>query len=471
MGLFDFFRGLFAKARQKPIEEGIIENAFNVVPASSKTMQDNIVLWYALYINQPPWKNEDVHPLGIAGSIGKEFTRNTLSEFTMAVSGGPRADYMQQVIDCAFLPNLRRTLELGLCLGGVAYKPYIDSTGRLFIDATGATAFSPTEFDGAGRAIAGVFREVAYIKYEPYCRLEYHGWEIDENGTRTYIIQNKVYRGETGGGDELPLDTVPRWSAYQPEVRIINLDQPLFSYFRNPSSNNIEPESLVGVSIYGGEPNIELLKQADEQWERIFWEFESGERKIFNDGPDSDVKNFSDRLFQRGLFTPSGELFNVFSPEFRHEALYSGFQWILQRLEYSTGLSFGTLSDPQSVEKTATEILAAKERQRKTVGAIQQELETTIDQLLAAMSAYCDLYNLAPVGDYETVYSWGDGVMDDPETIRQDKALDMQEISSGITAPWEYRVKWFGETPDEAQANLPEAESLMEDSSFPDDVE
>lgn len=457
MGLLDVFKTWWNRRMVKPLDAGTVERAFDVTPAASRVMKDSIELWYALYTNNPPWETDCVKPLGLPGAIGRELTKFTLAEFSVAVSGGPRADFLNERVQSVLLPQFSRDLELGLCLGGFAMRPYMDARGRLLVDGTGATAFSPVEFGGTGRAVSGVFRETVKVRKDTFTRLEYHGF--DESGV--YIIRNKAYRGDTGGGAEIELNSVPKWGNLAPEIHIENIEQPLFSYFRNPSSNDIEPGSGIGVSVYGGAPNMALLRQADEQWERLWWEFESGERKIFSDGMRVSAGQFKDRLFQYGSFTSEGNLFEPFSPEFRNDPLYSGFQWILQRLEYNTGLSFGTISDPQSVERTATEILAAKNRQRITVKAIQRALENAIDGVLYAMNAYCDLYGLAPAGEYEVTYNWGDGVLDDPETVRQDKATDMLEVNAGLLNNWEYRMKWRGETEEEAKAMLPGMEDMV----------
>lgn len=158
------------------------------------------------------------------------------------------------------------------------------------------------------------------------------------------------------------------------------------------------------------------------------------------------------------------EPFEQFSPAFRDDPLYKGFQRILQRIEFNVGLSYGTISDPQTVEKTATEILAAKQRQYATEGDIQEAFQDVLDDLLYAMDMYCDLYRLAPAGGYEVVYNWGDGVLDDPETRRQDKAMDLQEVSAGLMQPWEYRMKWKGEDEETAKAALPGTEDLVSGS-------
>ena len=455
---FGWFRNLFQRKQPRPLDEGVTEKAFGVTPVTSRLMKSNIELWWALYTNQPPWETDCVKSIGLPGAIGRELARFAMAEFGVTVSGGPRGEYLNDRLQ-TFAGSFQKNLELGLCLGGVAFRPYIER-GQLMIDATGATAFAPVEFDGAGNAIAGVFRETATQRKETYTRLEFHGFEYNEDGSNVYVIRNKAYKGD--GGAEVELNVVDKWRDILPEQRIANLEKPLFAYFANPSSNDIEPGAQVGVSVYGGEPNTVLLQQADEQWERLLWEFRSGERKIFTDGKKVGAGQFVDRLFQRGDFTADGNLFEPFSPEFRNDPLYHGFQYILQRLEYNVGLSFGTMSDPQSVEKTATEILAAKNRQRITVHAIQNAMEQTIDGLLYAMNAYCDLYGLAPAGEYEASYNWGDGVMDDPDTIRQDKAMMLQEISAGITNPWEYRVAFKRESEEEAKANLPGVEDMTD---------
>lgn len=461
MGLFSDIRNwFFGRTKTKPINDGVVEQAFDVVPAVSRTMQDNISLWYALYINQPPWITPDscVKPLGLPGAIGRGLAIYALAELTMTVSGSPRADYLNKRAKVA-LNGLLRDLELGLCLGGIAFRPYIER-GQLFVDANSATVFEPVEFDGSGRAISGVFKDEIIVRKQKYTRLEYHGFEKLDNGNSVYVIRNKAYKGDAGG-TTINLKDVPAWSDLQEEIAIDGIDRPLFSYFKNPSSNDIEPGSNVGVSVYGGAPNVGLLQQADEQWERLWWEFQSGERKIFSDGTKVGANQFRDRLFEYGNFTSDGNLFELFSPEFRNDPLYQGLQYILQRIEYNVGLSFGTISDPQSVERTATEVLAAKNRQRITVGAIQRELESTLNGLVYAMNAYCDLYGLAHKGEYETVYNWGDGVLDDPETVRQDKALDASLVSQSLLNDWEWRMKWLGEDEQTAKAMLPKMTDIV----------
>ncbi len=156
-------------------------------------------------------------------------------------------------------------------------------------------------------------------------------------------------------------------------------------------------------------------------------------------------------------------MYAEFSPEFRDEPLYRGFQHILQRIEYNTGLAYGTISDPQTVEKTATEILMAKQRQFATEKEIQSAFQGVLDDLLYAMDAWCDLAQLAPAGGYQAKYNWGDGVLDDPDTRRAEMSIDMSQVHAGLMNDWEFRMKWRGEDEETAKRMLPKMESLVSD--------
>lgn len=460
--MFERFRSFWAKLKRVITPSGAIEREFKVAPAVSRAMEQNIGLWYAMYVNQPPWETCDVWSLGLPGAVAREFTRAALTEFSVTVSGSPRADYIHEQMERAALTAIPNALELGLALGGVALKPCLEGDS-LIVDFTGATAFTPTAFDGAGRAVSGVFRDVAKVGDKRYARLEYHGFEWS-GGDQLYVIRNAAYVcGSDGmpGGEKVDLDTVPQWAELPEEIFLSGIERPLFAYFKRPTENNVDFGSNVGTSIYGGAA-VNLIRQADEQWGRLMWEYESGERKVFVDGVASNAKQFKNsRLFEFGPFGgPEGGLFEIFNPEMRDDSLYNGFQRILQRIEFETGLAFGDISDPQSVEKTATEIRSGKHRKYVTVGAIQKALRDALDGLIYAMNAYCDIYQVTPAGNYEVAYTWGDSVLDDPEARRQDKAVDMQEVTAGLMNDFEYRMKWYGESEEEAKANLPGMETL-----------
>lgn len=464
MGFIDRLRGLFfGKLNRNTMQTGTVEKEFGVRSAASRIMEDNINLWWNLYTDNPSWETQCIRPLGLPAAIGRELARNTMTEFSVSVSGSERADYINQKMQVAankFPINLERCL----CLGGVALKPYQDGAQILVEEFT--TNFTPTRFDGADKCIGGVFKSAPVRQgNEWFVRMEYHDFLQRDDGSTVYVIENKAFRsGEDGSiGAQVALNTVPEWAQYGEHVEIEGLEGPLFSYFKPPVSNNVDPDSKMGISVYAG-PTVDLIRQADEMWEHLQWEYKSGERKIFTD--DDAIQNPNEtlnRLFVQGYFTRDRKLFEQFSPDFRDDPIYRGFQRILQRIEYNAGLAYGTLSDPQNIEKTATEILTAKQRQYVTCKNIQKVFQAAIDGLVYAMDALCDLAKLAPAGTYTVDYNWGDGVLDDPDTKRQDMSIGLSLLNASIIGPVEYRMRYFGEDEETARRMLPDMEDMTDE--------
>lgn len=437
--------------------QAVAEREFGASPAVSLTMEQHIGLWYAMMVNTPPWQNCDVKEVGLPAAICREVARPTLVEFTANITGSKRADYLNENFQTA-KENFNRALELGLALGGVALKPYIYGDNML-VDVTGAAGFQPTKFDPSGRCIGGVFKDKPVkVNGTYYVRLESH----ELNGT-TYTIKNKAYYSDSAGsvGADAQLTTIPEWADIEPEVAIENVDGPLFAYFKPPIANTADSNSMCGMSIYGDAATVELIKQADEQWERLRWEYKSSERKVLMDGTSSTADMFNKRLFEIGPFSPNGDFFQHIEPQIRDDAIYRGFQNTLRRVEFNIGLSYGDISDPQTIEKTATEIRSSKQRKYVLVSSIQAALAHTFDSLIYAMDVYASLYGLAPAGDYEATYDWGDSILDDQETKDKEFSRDLQLTSAGVMNPWELRAKYFNEDEDTAKAALPTAQDMV----------
>ena len=224
--------------------------------------------------------------------------------------------------------------------------------GRLLVDVSD---FTPTRFDGEGRAIGGAFRSAPVQEGKQwFVRLEFHDFPPDRDGM--YVIRNKAFYCSPDGfpGQPAPLECVPEWAGLAPETVIQGLQGPLFACFKPPEANAEEPGSRLGASVYAGAA-AELIRQADEQWRMIRWEYESGKRRIYVDGVDAG--QFNDEIFVVGPFSKDGNFFDVFSPEFRDAPLYGGFQRILQRIEFQVGLAYVCLTTGVKYVKPVTAIL------------------------------------------------------------------------------------------------------------------
>lgn len=112
----------------------------------------------------------------------------------------------------------------------------------------------------------------------------------------------------------MPLESVPAWADLEERSEIENLEGPLFAYFKPPRANQEEPSSPLGVSVYAGAA-VDLIRQADRQWEKLLWTFDAAEPKILSDGGKLEPGQLSDRVFISGDFTAAGDLFQIFDPE------------------------------------------------------------------------------------------------------------------------------------------------------------
>ena len=340
-------------------------------------------------------------------------------------------------------------------------KPYVVND-TIAIDCVQATDFLPLAFDSKGKITACDFVEHKKQGSHFYHRIERHEYKDGKN-----TVTNKAYRSSSinDKGTEVALAEVPEWAELKPVQEIGNTKQPLFAYFRIPLGNTIDPSSPLGVSTYSR--SVNLIEDADKQYQRFLWEYEGGELAI--DASEEAFKKDKsgkpilpegkERLFRPNLLdeTAKGsELFKTFSPTLRDVSLLNGLNAILQKIEFNSGLAYGTLSDPQNVDKTATEIITSKQRSYSTVTDIQMALQTSIEDLVYAMDVYATLYGLAPNGEYEVNCVWDDSIVVDAEAER---TRDMNEVRMGLMQKWEFRVKWYGEDEETAKKVIAEQEA------------
>lgn len=435
-----------------------IGTKFNVDVAVSNKMSAAISKWEKMYKNEASWLDDNnVISTGLPASIAREFATLTLVEFKSEITGSKRADYLNNVYK-KIKKILRKELEYGCAIGSMVLKPYV-SAGQLYIDIVKGTNFFPVEYNSNGECTSGIFASRKIIGKYYYTRLEYHNLDV---GKKSYTIINKAYMSSNEDilGQEVSLKAVSDWKEIQEIVTMGNVEKPLFGYFKVPLANTIDPDSPCGVSVYSRA--VDLIKEADKQFSRLIWEFEGSELAIDADPTvlktNEVIRNkyklpeLKDRLFRATGSSKEGKPFyEVFSPEIRETALYKGFNDILKRIEFVCGLAYGTISDPELIEKTATEIISAKQRSYATVSDIQQALEDAFNDMIYAMDVLTTLYKLAPRGLYETSYEWDDSLIIDSES---EQRIRQQEVREKLRTKVSYLMWRYGFTEKQAEEEL-----------------
>ncbi|MDD6215019.1 MAG: phage portal protein, partial [Firmicutes bacterium] len=409
-------------------------------------MEQAVQRWTALYRGG----SEQGKPsLNLAAAIAGEISRTVTIEMRSAVSGSARADAINAVYQ-KVIAQIRNYTELACALGGIVFKPCVTQNG-IAVTAVRADAFCPIQFDGNNNITGAVFEEKFRNDKKIYTRCEKHFFE---NGR--YIIENSAYesRSELEHGKRIPMSEVELWRGISEKVTIDGITKPLFAYFKMPTSNTIDFNSPLGVSVFASAEN--LIMDADKQYERILWEFESGERALYVD--ESAIRRdanghhiLPDKRLYRMLNTGEDALFEDWSPQFRDTSLINGLNRIFQRIEFNTGLAYGTISDPQGVDKTAEEIRSSKQRSYANVTDIQTALKKALGDLAECIDVLSDLYGLSPKGDYNISFDFDDSIISDRRAEFDEK---MKLMQSGVLKPYEVRAWYLGEDEEKSKRIL-----------------
>lgn len=421
-----------------------IKQALGVKLAITDDMMQSIEMWQKCFAGQAFWLSDSVISLRLEQAITREFANITLNEMTASVSN----DKLQRIFETA-TEDLNSELQSGLATGAMVIKPL----GGDKVQYISANAFVPIEFDARHRLVKVIFPEFKKIGDNYYTRLEYHNLDTEKGLT----ITNTAYVSASEGqlGREIPLAAVDEWASLPNAVTYPAMLRPAFGYFRTPIKNTIDGSSC-GVSVYAND--INLIRKIDTQFGRLDWEFESGERAIHVDAAafkKEGTEKLNKRLYKAvDVDLGDNELFKDFSPAIRQSDITDGLNTYLRRLEFSVGLAYGDLSDPDTVAKTATEILSAKNRKYNTVSAIQKQLKYCLDDLVYALA----FYNSLTTSGYTFVCDFKDSILTDEQTER---TQDIQDLSLGIMRPDEYRMKWYGEDEKTAKKNLPQSSEVV----------
>jgi A118 family predicted phage portal protein len=118
-------------------------------------------------------------------------------------------------------------------------------------------------------------------------------------------------------------------------------------------------------------------------------------------------------------------------------------------VELACGLAYGTLSDPELVARTATEVASTKQRTYSTIRDIQRNLRTALERLIEVMDFYATAYNLAIKGAYNLEFEFDDSILVDKDAQMQ---VDRQAVSMGLMPKAIFLMRNYGL--DEKTANL-----------------
>lgn len=440
---------------------------FDIRPITSAEVERLLERCARIYRGTPDWVDEDerIKTINFAKSICSETARLATMGIGIHVDGTARAEWLQTQIDGDYF-QLRRWAEYAAAFGTVILKP----------NGKGIDLFTPGQFvvtDQSNGRITGVVfhsQEVSESGKRYYNRLEYQRWGDDGK----YWISNRCYVGDTpnDSGKPISIEKTP-WAGLAEEVAVEQTEKELFAVLRMPQANHIDISSPFGLPVFA--EALEELKDLDIAYSRNAGEIKDSERITLVDdrllmqsgrpvrgAGRTDVKlpRYAKKVYGQG----KDDFYQEINPELNTDSRLKGINALLSQIGYKCGFSNGYFVFNESTGiQTATGVEAEQQRTIQFIKDVRDQLESCLNDLLYALDAFASLYALAPPGEYEAVYDFGDITYNREE----DKARWYGYVTAGKIPFWYYLMRFEGFPEEEAKeleaAAQPKTPTLFEE--------
>lgn len=357
----------------------------------------------------------------------------------------------------------------------------VDKSGNLFADKrtkldiiyVSASQIIPLRVEhGEIIDVAIVSENIVGDKKEYY--IEVHKLEYNEKLEQEFYIITNTYIDETG--KEIEKKGVAK-------KYIIKSNVPLFSILKpaiaNPIDENYNIINGLGFSVYG--TAIDQLKTCDITFNNFVMDFYLGGKKVFYNKKvvetktvtktnskgeviEEQVELYPDDITRQQWKTYGEEMTNLkddpavieYNPELRVEEDKEGIQFALDMLSFKAGLGTKYYEFNGSSVVTATQYVG--DRQDLIVNANKHR--KNVDDFVSGIGRAIlligrILFKESVTEDCIVKIADKDGFMVDTETAKQEFR---QDIAQGIRKPWEYRVKFLGETEEKAKSMVKDEE-------------
>lgn len=443
-GFFMNILGLFHSATIKDVT-GIDANL-------SSEMYDAIELWGQMMSGNAPW-NAKNPPCGVLGQIAGELNVMVSREIGLEVENDSIRPAMEHINH-----NVDKIVEYISLLGGCIIRP-IFSNGKLQYETIPLGNYLPTRYDFDNTLTGALVLKQIASGSKKWLLVEQH---VYENGS--HKVSCRLYRNDNGALKETSLTDCPQTADITPEYTWENCGLPMIIEFRNHAVNKIDGSNVPVAIIAGAE---DLIKDADEQYERMNWEQEGGKMRVFADRDLFKKRQKRDGSISETELTPElnrlliqvegdgsqdGKKITEHAPTLRTAQQNEMFQQILRRIELTCNLGKGTISDMESVQMTAEQYSGGRKKLYALVDSIEDEIETKYQHCADVFAYMAAAYGIGTNNPKITV-TWNDDQT--RKDITAAKTLAMQEINAGVRNKWEYRRDFFGEDEAKAKANVP----------------
>lgn len=391
---------------------------------------------------------EDFSRINYNAIFSNKLSNYVANESTLSITeDNKRAELLSGVIKNVDKQK-KRIVNRMLGTGGVVLIPY-RFNDELLYNIIPQFRLSINEVQGNKIVNATILSDIKTEK-KGYTTKFYYRWTNEEVVGNSLVIEQK-YTNENGE----PILKPEAYKEINDRIIIPNVDRCLFGYFKSPVDNRKASDEYGVPLTYGCGSTINEIYEVIEQIKR---EYHLKEAFV---GADKTMFNGNDALPMNGLYrkidSGTDDFWEVFDPAIRDSSFYARLQELYERLEKQVGTSKGILSEPQTVNATATEIKRAMYDTYTIVEDTREQFEKGLEDFMYACDIYANYYNLSPMGEYEINYDWSYNLLENPQETWNQLVAGK---SNGVVKDVELRQFLYpSETMEESQEAVAEIKS------------
>ena len=432
---------------------------------------------YKVYRGKGTSVNCTRYALGMAKKVCEDMADLLLNEkVTITISDQTTDAFVKEVLKSNVWGELGNEYqEWKAALGTVAYVVYIrdaiiDEAGNMTGGSVGinyveAAHIYPTSWQN--KVITEcIFTFIKIYKCKKYIHFQYHKLEdMPGENRKQYVIENTVVENGDGAGIELTpeqWEEIPAFSGLAERIET-GSDQPLFIIDRLNMVNNADEDTTnpMGVALFAN--SIDVVRKLDLEYDSYANEFSLGRKRIFvapeflaaeNGSPVFDPNDSVFYELPEDYFKESKEAIHEVNMELRIEEHSKGINDDLNWLSFKCGFGTDRYKFEGGQVKTATEVISENSDMYRTLQKHELVLQGVLIRLIQTIVRVGISIGIPGLKENtEIVIGFDDSIIEDKTAERQS---DRQDVAMGAMSIGEYRAKWYGETIEEAQKNLPE---------------
>lgn len=397
--------------------------------------------------------------LGMAKKVCEDWASLELNDKVEILIGDERVnEAVHQVLDNNnFWVRGNQLLEVAYALGTGALVEYM-AGGDIRIDYIRAGMVHPVSWDN-GRITECAFATERSRGKDKLVYLNTHHLDGDQ-----YIIDNEMF--ERSGNTLTPTELSEGVEA----VVHTGSDIPRYQIIAPNIVNNLDLDCPMGVSVYANA--LDELEGLDLVYDSYVSEFRLGKKRIMvpvtmakiiqqDDGTTNPIFDDNDTEFfaVETSGNDTGQKITEINMELRYEAHEAALKTGLNLVSTKCGLGNDRYKFEADNVKTATEVVSEKSDLYQNLKKHEQVLRSALIGMCRAIASL-----LGMPTDWEITINFDDSIIEDRPA---EQLRDMQQVRDKLMAVWEYRVKYFGETEDDAKAMAEELSSTGEEDADP----